>query len=41
MAAAAEFDRTDLRLLALLQRQGRATNAELAAMYDDAFPVAD
>ncbi len=31
MAAAAEFDRTDLRLLALLQRQGRATNAELAA----------
>ena len=31
MAATAEFDRTDLRLLALLQRQGRATNAELAA----------
>ena len=31
MAAAAEFDRTDLRLLALQQRQGRATNAELAA----------
>ena len=31
MAAAAEFDRTDLRLLALLQRQGRATNAALAA----------
>lgn len=31
MAAAAEFDRTDLRLLALLQREGRATNAELAA----------
>ena len=31
MAAAAEFDRTDLRLLALRQRQGRATNAELAA----------
>ena len=31
MAAAAEFDRTDLRLLALLQRQGRATTAELAA----------
>ena len=31
MAAAAEFDRSDLRLLALLQRQGRATNAELAA----------
>ena len=27
----ATLDRTDLRLLALLQRQGRATNAEIAA----------
>jgi Lrp/AsnC family leucine-responsive transcriptional regulator len=28
--AAIELDRTDLRLLALLQRQGRASNTELA-----------
>ncbi|MBN6112676.1 Lrp/AsnC family transcriptional regulator [Xanthomonas bonasiae] len=31
MTESALFDRTDLRLLALLQRQGRASNAELAA----------
>jgi Lrp/AsnC family leucine-responsive transcriptional regulator len=31
MPTAIELDRTDLRLLALLQRQGRATNAEIAA----------
>jgi len=31
MAAAMPFDRTDLRLLALLQRDGRASNADLAA----------
>ena len=31
MAATPAFDRTDLRLLALLQREGRASNAELAA----------
>ena len=31
MAAIPTFDRTDLRLLALLQREGRASNAELAA----------
>ncbi|KAF1685077.1 AsnC family transcriptional regulator [Pseudoxanthomonas broegbernensis] len=30
MAAIIELDRTDLRLLALLQHEGRATNAELA-----------
>jgi Lrp/AsnC family transcriptional regulator, leucine-responsive regulatory protein len=31
MAANPTFDRTDLRLLALLQRHGRASNADLAA----------
>lgn len=31
MAANPSFDRTDLRLLALLQRDGRASNADLAA----------
>ncbi|WP_028918284.1 MULTISPECIES: Lrp/AsnC family transcriptional regulator [Pseudoxanthomonas] len=31
MATTPAFDRTDLRLLALLQREGRASNAELAA----------
>src|SRR5690606_30918086 len=31
MAATVELDRTDLRLLALLQQEGRAANAELAA----------
>ena len=31
MNAAAALDRTDLRLLALLQRAGRASNADLAA----------
>jgi len=31
MAAIAALDRTDLRLLALLQREGRISNAELAA----------
>lgn len=31
MADVIELDRTDLRLLALLQQQGRASNAELAA----------
>ena len=31
MNAAAALDRTDLRLLALLQRDGRASNADLAA----------
>lgn len=31
MTGSPTFDRTDLRLLALLQRQGRASNAELAA----------
>ncbi|KAF1703114.1 Lrp/AsnC family transcriptional regulator [Pseudoxanthomonas suwonensis] len=31
MAASVQLDRTDLRLLALLQREGRAPNAELAA----------
>jgi Lrp/AsnC family transcriptional regulator, leucine-responsive regulatory protein len=31
MAEITELDRTDLRLLALLQRQGRAANTELAA----------
>jgi Lrp/AsnC family leucine-responsive transcriptional regulator len=31
MAVTPTFDRTDLRLLALLQREGRASNAELAA----------
>lgn len=31
MAETIELDRTDLRLLALLQRQGRAANTELAA----------
>ena len=31
MAATPTFDRTDLRLLALLQRDGRASNADLAA----------
>ena len=31
MAAPMPFDRTDLRLLALLQRDGRASNADLAA----------
>ncbi|AKC86672.1 Lrp/AsnC family transcriptional regulator [Pseudoxanthomonas suwonensis] len=31
MAATHGFDRTDLRLLALLQRDGRASNADLAA----------
>ncbi|WP_028928108.1 Lrp/AsnC family transcriptional regulator [Pseudoxanthomonas suwonensis] len=31
MAATPAFDRTDLRLLALLQREGRASNADLAA----------
>ncbi len=31
MAANPVFDRTDLRLLALLQRDGRASNADLAA----------
>lgn len=31
MAANPTFDRTDLRLLALLQRDGRASNADLAA----------
>ena len=31
MAADAAFDRTDLRLLALLQRDGRTSNVELAA----------
>ena len=30
MSAAAALDRTDLRLLALLQRDGRASNADLA-----------
>lgn len=30
MSAPVELDRTDLRLLALLQREGRAANAELA-----------
>jgi len=30
MTAPVELDRTDLRLLALLQREGRAANAELA-----------
>lgn len=30
MAAEVQFDRTDLRLLAEIQRDGRATNAELA-----------
>jgi len=30
MAAEIQFDRTDLRLLAEIQRDGRATNAELA-----------
>ena len=30
MNAAAALDRTDLRLLALLQRDGRASNADLA-----------
>ncbi|HET6396170.1 MAG TPA: Lrp/AsnC family transcriptional regulator [Pseudoxanthomonas sp.] len=31
MAVSPSFDRTDLRLLALLQRDGRASNADLAA----------
>ena len=31
MTAPVPLDRTDLRLLALLQREGRAANAELAA----------
>ena len=31
MTATPTFDRTDLRLLALLQRDGRASNADLAA----------
>ena len=31
MTATSTFDRTDLRLLALLQRDGRASNADLAA----------
>ncbi|WMJ71130.1 Lrp/AsnC family transcriptional regulator [Stenotrophomonas sp. 24(2023)] len=31
MAGEVQFDRTDLRLLAEIQRHGRATNAELAA----------
>ncbi|MFT3761695.1 MAG: Lrp/AsnC family transcriptional regulator [Pseudoxanthomonas sp.] len=31
MPSAIELDRTDLRLLALLQKQGRAPNAEIAA----------
>jgi len=31
MSGEVQFDRTDLRLLAELQRDGRATNAELAA----------
>jgi len=31
MSGNSALDRTDLRLLALLQRQGRATNAEIAA----------
>lgn len=31
MSQAIALDRTDLRLLALLQQQGRATNAEIAA----------
>ncbi|WP_024868438.1 Lrp/AsnC family transcriptional regulator [Pseudoxanthomonas suwonensis] len=31
MATTPAFDRTDLRLLALLQREGRASNADLAA----------
>ena len=31
MTATPTFDRTDLRLLALLQRDGRATNADIAA----------
>src|SRR5690606_17525969 len=31
IAATVELDRTDLRLLALLQQEGRAANAELAA----------
>ena len=31
MTEAAALDRTDLRLLALLQREGRATNADIAA----------
>ena len=31
MAATPTFDRTDLRLLALLHRDGRASNADLAA----------
>ena len=30
MNAATALDRTDLRLLALLQRDGRASNADLA-----------
>ncbi|EJE6498458.1 winged helix-turn-helix transcriptional regulator, partial [Salmonella enterica] len=31
MAGEVQFDRTDIRLLAEIQRDGRATNAELAA----------
>jgi Lrp/AsnC family leucine-responsive transcriptional regulator len=31
MSASIQLDRTDLRLLALLQQQGRASNAEIAA----------
>ena len=31
MPSAVQLDRTDLRLLALLQKQGRASNAEIAA----------
>jgi len=31
MTGDAQFDRTDLRLLAEIQQHGRATNAELAA----------
>ncbi|HBK46729.1 MAG TPA: AsnC family transcriptional regulator, partial [Xanthomonadaceae bacterium] len=31
MAASIPLDRTDLRLLALLQTQGRTSNADLAA----------
>ena len=31
MVEAITLDRTDLRLLALLQRDGRATNADIAA----------
>ena len=30
MAGEVQFDRTDIRLLAEIQRDGRATNAELA-----------